>query len=154
MKAYAMVTELAGRARFVKFGVSSDVKGRVVNVQCGCPLRIETVLSMDCGTDYHARVVEAALHLEHSDSHASGEWFRFPSGRSAKAAAKEALRLTGERIFAHAVVVEIEVAESVRPRFYRGKSTKVVRGYEPIVGDRQISHVKVLTRRKLLKEHA
>lgn len=151
MKAYAMVTELSNRARFVKFGVSSDPSSRVVNVQVGSPLRIERMLVMDCGTDYHARVVEAALHLEHADSHSSGEWFRFRSGTKAEAEAREAMTLIGQKVFGRAVVVAHEVAKSSRPRMHRGKTVRIVAGYEPVVGDRPAYCVKVIKRRKLLK---
>ena len=148
MKAYAMITELSNRARYVKFGVSDNIDLRITNVQCGCPLRIETVLVMDCGNNYHARVVESALHLEHSDQHSSGEWFRFPRGTSAIAEARQALKLIGERVFARAVVTEVEVKRSTKPRNYIGRTTATIRGYEPVVGDREIACVKVITRRK------
>lgn len=154
MKAYAMITELSNRARFVKFGVSENIDLRITNVQCGCPLRIETVLVMDCGNSYHARVVEAALHLEHNDQHSSGEWFRFPRGSSAASEAREALRLIGERIFARAVVTDHAVRKPSRPRHYKGKATITVKGYEPVVGDREIAAVKVITRRKALNQKA
>ena len=154
MKAYAMITELSNRARFVKFGVSENVALRITGVQCGCPLRIETVLVMDCGNSYHARVVEAALHLEHTEQHSSGEWFRFPRGSSAAADARQALTLIGERVFARAVVTEVPVKRSTKPRNYRGKSTVTIKGYEPVVGDREIAAVKVITRRKSLSQNA
>jgi len=154
VKVYAMVTELSNRARYVKFGVSCNPTSRVVNVQVGSPLRIERMLVMDCGTDYHARVVEAGLHLEHADSHSSGEWFRFRSGTKAEADAKEAMTLIGQKIFGHAVVVAHDVARSSRPRMHRGKTVRIVAGYEPVVGDRSPYGVKVITRRKLLKAQA
>ena len=150
MKCYAMITELSNRARFVKFGVSDNVPGRVINVQCGCPLKIEIVLEMDCGNSFHARVVESALHLEHADCHASGEWFRFARGEKAKTEASEAMRLIGERVFCRAVITETVIKKSVKPRMYRGKTTKTVKGYMPVVGDREISAVTVVRRRKRL----
>jgi hypothetical protein len=150
MKCYAMITELSNRARYVKFGVSEAPDLRVGNVQVGSPLRIEKMLVMDCSTSYHARVVEAALHLEHSEIHASGEWFKFDSGTTAEALARESMKLVGERVFARAVVTAVVLGESRKPRMYKGKQTKTVRGYEPIAGDRCLSHVKVLYRRKPL----
>lgn len=151
MKCYAMITELSSRARFVKFGVTDNPARRLVSVQCGCPLRIETMLLLDCGNSYHARVVEAALHIEHSEQHASGEWFRFAEGGKAELQASEALRLVGERVFGRAIVTRKAVAASKKPRLYRGKTTKTIAGYEPIVGERDISKVTVVTRRKSLK---
>lgn len=151
---YAMVTELSNRARFVKFGVSENPKSRLRAVQCGCPLRIEVMLEMDCGNEYHARVVESGLHLEHSEIHASGEWFRFAEGGKAVAQAREAMQLMGQKVFARAVVTETQVAQSKKPRMYRGKTTKTVSGYEPVVGDRDIAHVTVVRRRKPLKQKA
>lgn len=154
MKCYAMITELSNRARFVKFGVSENPKFRVMNVQCGCPLRIETMLEMDCGTDYHARVIESALHLEHSDDHASGEWFRFSEGTKALARSREAMLLMGQRVIGHCWVVEHAISPGDKPRMYRGKTAKVVRGYAPVIGDREISAVTVIHRRKSLKTAA
>lgn len=151
MKCYAMITELSNRARYVKFGVSDNTASRLISVQCGCPLRIEVMLEMDCTTEYHARVVESGLHIEHSEIHSSGEWFRFPEGSKAEALAKESMVLMGERVFARAVVTRASISESKRPRMYSGKTTKTITGYEPVVGDRDIRRVTVVRRRKLLK---
>lgn len=150
MKCYAMITELSNRARFVKFGVSEDVAGRIVNVQCGCPLKIESVLEMDCGTSYHARVVEAALHIEHADIHASGEWFRFAEGTKARGMAMDAMKMMGERVFARAVVTGRDVGQGKAPRKFQGKTARTIRGYEPVVGEKSIAHVTVIARRKSL----
>src|SRR5690606_6372027 len=133
MKCYAMITEPSNRARFVKFGVSEDVDSRVRTIQCGCPLRLETVLEMDCGNSYHARVVEAALHMEHADAHASGEWFRFAEGTKAKAQAAEAMRLLGERVFGVAHVTSRDLGAGTKPAAFRGKPVKTIRGYLPTV---------------------
>lgn len=150
MKCYAMITELSNRARYIKFGVSETPDLRVGTVQVGCPLRIEKMLVMDCSNDYHARVVEAALHIEHSETHASGEWFKFDSGTTAEASARESMRLVGERVFARAIVTEVTLGQPRKPRMYKGKQAKTVIGYEPIAGDRCLSHVKVIYRRKSL----
>ena len=151
MKVYAMLTELSNRSRYVKFGVSSNPKARVVSVQVGSPLRIERMLVMDCGNDYHARVVEAALHMEFAEIHVSGEWFRFPRGTKAEAEAREAMILMGQKVFGRGAMVAMDVARSSKPRMHRGKQVKIVAGYDPVVGDKPISSVKVITRRKSLK---
>lgn len=97
MKVYAMITELAGRARYVKFGMASDPHRRLMEVQCGCPLRIEKIMYVDCGADDPAIALEAALHIEHADSRCSGEWFKWGAGSKAAAEATEALVLIGQR---------------------------------------------------------
>lgn len=97
MNVYAMVTELHGGGRFVKFGVSRNPLQRVVEVQCGCPIRIETIIWASLPSEAMAYQIETLIHAEHKADHCSGEWFRWRKGAEAVADASETIRLISER---------------------------------------------------------
>lgn len=152
MKVYGMVTEQSGRARYVKFGMASDVSRRRMEVQCGCPLRIEYVLSMDCPNEDFATAIEAALHIEHDGARSSGEWFRWAAPNRAVAEAREAMLLIGQREMG-AAAVSLELAAPKAPRSavalgrYRNASARALAS-APVVGDVCMDSVRVVVKRR------
>jgi hypothetical protein len=72
---YVMATADAGRHRFVKVGISSDVGRRVTQVQVGCPLPITFLWVLQVGDEKKVREAEKSLHESLAQFHSSGEWF-------------------------------------------------------------------------------
>lgn len=67
-----------GAGEFVKIGWTTCVKGRIKNVQCGCPLAISVLAE-----SRHPRVeignIEGSWHARLGKYHVRGEWFKLPA---------------------------------------------------------------------------
>lgn len=74
---YTMICEPIGDVRFVKFGLTSCIYSRAKTIQGGCPLYVESAISVEVGDDVTQKFIEASLHCEYEDRHSAGEWFRF-----------------------------------------------------------------------------
>lgn len=151
-KVYAMVTELAGRARYVKFGMATDHLARLHGVQTGCPLRIETLLYVQCPTDMSAAGLEAALHVEHADANCSGEWFRWDAGSKAEPEAREALAMLAQREIGPLKVVRVAVPHQRKRTAHQLTRYRNIAGKpdatSPVVGDADLSAIPVAIRRR------
>lgn len=89
---YLMATRPLGGVTFVKLGVATDVPSRRADVQVGCPITIERVLSVSAECSATARKLERAVHRKLGEYRSSGEWFAFMvDDAKAKAALSSAL---------------------------------------------------------------
>jgi len=141
---YAMVTELAGGARWVKFGYSTDPLARLDSVQTGCPLRIDVLLTVKCANVRLATLLEGALHLEHAEIRSSGEWFKWSDGKRAEPEAREALAMIGQRELGQAEVRRKELRKPQRAI----TGMKPTRGYAPVIGDVPAEGVEISVKRR------
>ena len=60
---------------FVKFGIADDVRGRLSNMQTGCPFPLKLLASWPCKD---AKNTERRLHKLFRQFHLRGEWFKVP----------------------------------------------------------------------------
>lgn len=142
---YAMITQQSGRVRYVKFGMASDVARRRMEVQCGCPFRIEKILYVECQNPQQASLLEACLHREHATCRASGEWFKFDPGQ-AEVDARLALVLIAER---EGVTPTVASLGAAIPR-----EVPLKLGFMPTIGRTDLSRINVVKKnRKTLKSN-
>ncbi len=145
---YGMVTAPIDGVRFVKFGISSALRDRVQHVQHGCPLHLDAVMFVECGSLQAQERLEAALHAEHADQSVGGEWFRIPADGAIEEV-RDAMLYVGQRELGRAEVQEMEMPRRVDARAralgrYRKRALRAV-----VIGDTVPGSVPVLIRRKI-----
>lgn len=151
---YAMITELTGGSRYVKFGMAKDPEHRLANVKVGCPLKIETLAYVECESWQQARFVESAIHLEHIAINCAGEWFKWSSGSTAERDAKDALRLLTLRETGR--LTEVKVVRALKSRqtivssltSYRRISKLSKQVHDTVIGDMDSSDVSISMKRR------
>jgi len=147
---YAMITAPIDGARFVKFGISTDVRERVMHVQHGCPINLEATLYVECASEQAMMRLEAALHAEHVDASVGGEWFRLQDNGRVIADVFDALLYVGQREMGAAHVMAVDMPKRVDAKAralgrYRVKALRTCVN----VGDVEPGSVPVAYRRKI-----
>lgn len=80
--AYAMLCQDdLNKIGYVKFGISSNVARRLVQLRSGCPIPAKYFALLEVPSRGRARIIERALHKHFADRRVSGEWFRFAFDR-------------------------------------------------------------------------
>lgn len=61
----------------LKIGKANNPQVRLVELQTGCPFKLELLGTLKCKSPMHSRTVEKQLHRLFRKEKQRGEWFRF-----------------------------------------------------------------------------